>query len=113
MEDDREQINEYIRDVFNRAVTYYTFHIGLNYIAVGWLVTTKAPTSRLIWFLALIFIFHNLCACVSYGAGFLYLRRVRSQAGVDAPPYTVFVGVMILTLVALVLIWLLVPVFIK
>jgi surface polysaccharide O-acyltransferase-like enzyme len=96
--------------VFNRALTYYTFHIGLNYLVIGWLVTSSPkPQPRLVWFLAGVFIFHNICAWISYTTVFCYLRKRQRGSGDIVPPYVICTGVMISTLIALVGVWIIVP----
>ena len=110
---DVQETNEFIRDLFNRALTYYTFHIGLNYLVLGWLATSTARLpSRAVWFLAIIFIFHNIAAMVSYSAVAFWLKGALVQARlsyVRKPPYFIGTVMMLVTLVNMIVIWLIAP----
>lgn len=101
------EIHEYVRDIFNRAVTYYTFHIGLNYLVLGWIATQATPLSvRAVWFLAIIFILHNLFAVVSYAAVAKWLKPALPPG---TPPYLLATQMMLLTLVKMVIVWFVTP----
>jgi len=107
LDDDQQQTLESVRDIFNRTLTYFTFHFTLNYGVLGWLAG-KHPSLKAIISLAVIFVFHNACALVTFRPVLGYLR-VQAVLPLLLPPYRLATKMMLVTLVAMIVAWIAAP----
>ena len=104
--DEATRKEENVKDAFARGVTYYTFHIGLNYLVIGWITTSNTQFS--FWpkvLLVGVFVTHNVAAMVSYGVIYRYFQETAATPGVLLPPYRWPILMQLATLAKMALVW--------
>jgi len=105
-----KQGNEYVRDVFNRLVTYFMFHITTNYTVLGWLATHEGRlTQNAATFLTWLFCIHNVCGACVFWRTWWWLRgsvtHIMIPETMKKPPYVHATFMMAFTLAFMVVVW--------